>query len=213
MGPVEQRQAWRGEFGDSYTARNARTEESLTSRARFFTRVLGAAFLSSPPALLEVGCNVGMNLEALDRIRRPARLFGVDLNEHALRSLTRTPALAGRARVVAGEGQRLPFADGTVDLAFTCGVLIHVHPDDLLEVCREIVRVSRRYVLCAEYFSPRPEAIEYRGRMDLLFKRDFGGFYLDQWPELRLVDYGFLWKRTEFDDLNWWLFERTGGGR
>jgi spore coat polysaccharide biosynthesis protein SpsF len=213
MSPVEQRRAWRGEFGDAYTARNARTEESLASRVRFFTRVLGAVTLSSAPALLEIGCNVGMNLEALDRVRRPARLFGVDLNEHALHSLTGTPALAGRARVVAGEGQRLPFADGTVDLAFTCGVLIHVHPDDLLEVCREIVRVSRRYVLCAEYFSPRPEAIEYRGRMDLLFKRDFGGFYLDQWPELRLVDYGFLWKRTEFDDLNWWLFERTGGGR
>ena len=102
-------------------------------------------------------------------------------------------------------------ADGSVDLAFTCGVLIHVHPDELLEVCGEIVRVSRRYVLCAEYFSPRPEAIEYRGRMDLLFKRDFGGFYLDHWPELRLVDYGFVWKRTEFDDLNWWLFERSGG--
>lgn len=212
MSPVEQRRAWRGEFGDAYTARNVRTEESLASRTRFFTRVLGGLSLAPGAAVLEVGCNVGMNLEALTRTL-PSGLFGVDLNEHALRTLTVTPALAGRARVLAGEGQRLPFADRSVDLAFTCGVLIHVHPDDLLEACREIVRVSRRYVLCAEYFSPRPEAIEYRGRMDLLFKRDFGGFYLDQWPELRLVDYGFLWKRTEFDDLNWWLFERAGGAR
>ena len=212
MSPVEQRRAWRGEFGDAYTARNVRTEESLASRTRFFTRVLGGLSLPPAAAVLEVGCNVGMNLEALTRTL-PSRLFGVDLNEHALRTLTGTPALAGRARVLAGEGQRLPFGDGSVDLAFTCGVLIHVHPDDLLEACREIVRVSRRYVLCAEYFSPRPEAIEYRGRTDLLFKRDFGGFYLDQWPELRLVDYGFLWKRTEFDDLNWWLFERAGAGR
>jgi spore coat polysaccharide biosynthesis protein SpsF len=212
MSRVEQRRAWRGEFGDAYTARNVRTEESLASRTRFFTRVLGGLSLAPGAAVLEVGCNVGMNLEALTRTL-PSRLFGVDLNEHALQTLTGTAALAGRARVLAGEGQRLPFADGSVDLAFTCGVLIHVHPDDLLEACREIVRVSRRYVLCAEYFSPRPEAIEYRGRTDLLFKRDFGGFYLDQWPELRLVDYGFLWKRTEFDDLNWWLFERAGGGR
>ncbi len=213
MSPIEQRRAWRGEFGDAYTARNVRTEESLASRGRLFTRVLGGRPLAPEAILLEIGCNVGMNLEALTRTVGSARVFGVDLNEHALRTLTATPSLAGRARVVLGEGQRLPFADGSVDLAFTCGVLIHVHPDELLEVCGEIVRVSRRYVLCAEYFSPRPEAIEYRGRMDLLFKRDFGGFYLDHWPELRLVDYGFVWKRTEFDDLNWWLFERSGGRR
>jgi hypothetical protein len=43
----------------------------------------------------------------------------------------------------------------------------------------------------------------------LLFKRDFGTFYLEQWPELQLVDYGFVWKRVEFDDLNWWLFEKA----
>jgi pseudaminic acid biosynthesis-associated methylase len=174
--------------------------------------VLAQAKLDTEARVLEVGTNVGMNLEALVRVT-DVRLFGVDLNNSALATLRATPALAGRARVVAAEGQALPWTDASMDLVFTCGVLIHVHPADLAQTAREIVRVSRRYVLCAEYFSPQPETIEYRGRSDLLFKRDFGGFFLDHCPELRLVDYGFFWKRLEFDDLNWWLFERTEAPR
>jgi pseudaminic acid biosynthesis-associated methylase len=212
VAPLEQREAWRGEFGDAYTERNARTEASLASRSRLFARVLATARLGREAPVLEVGPNVGMNLEALTRVA-DVQLFGADLNDRALATLRATPGLAGRARVVAAEGRRLPFRDASMDLVFTCGVLIHVHPEDLLDTCGEIVRVARRYVLCAEYFSPRPETIEYRGRTDLLFKRDFGGFYLDHWPGLRVVDYGFVWKRVEFDDLTWWLFERTEGGR
>ena len=100
-------------------------------------------------------------------------------------------------------------ADPQADLAFTCGVLIHVHPDDLAQACRELHRVARRHLLCIEYFAQKPEAIPYRGREDLLFKRDFGGFWLDQFPALEVVDVGFLWKRTTgWDDATWWLFRK-----
>jgi spore coat polysaccharide biosynthesis protein SpsF len=203
-----QREAWRGEFGDTYTARNTRTEASLASRSRLFARVLTAIDLGPRASVLEVGTNLGMNLEALTRVA-DVRPFGVDLNHGALASLRTTPGLGARARVVTAEGRQLPFAASSMDLVFTCGVLIHVHPTDLLDTCHEMVRVTRRYLFCAEYFSPQPETIEYRGHPDLLFKRDFGSFFLDHWPRLRVVDYGFVWKRMEFDDLNWWLFERT----
>jgi pseudaminic acid biosynthesis-associated methylase len=202
------RDAWRGAFGDAYTDRNPRTLASLESRQRLFQRALGDVPLGAGSRLLEVGTNVGMNLSALGRCS-PASLFGVDLNERALARARSASDLAGRVRLAAAQAERLPFPDASMDLVLTCGVLIHIPPEQLREACAEIVRVARRYVFCAEYFSPRPEEVSYRGESGLLFKRDFGTFYLEQWPELQLVDYGFVWKRVEFDDLNWWLFEKA----
>ena len=96
-----------------------------------------------------------------------------------------------------------------VDFAFTSGVLIHIHPDDLLAACRDIHRVTRRYIGCLEYFSAEPEEVRYRDRDGLLFKRDFGGFWLDNFPDLRTLEYGFAWKRlTGLDNVTWWLFEK-----
>jgi hypothetical protein len=108
-----------------------------------------------------------------------------------------------------GDGYTLPFADGSIDLVFTSGVLIHVAPDNLGRVTDEIVRVARHYVLCIEYFSHEPQSVPYRGMEGYLFKRDFGAFYLDRYPGLRVVDYGFLWQRLDSaDNSNWWLFAK-----
>ena len=72
-------------------------------------------------------------------------------------------------------------------------------------------RVSRRWILVSEYFSAKPESIHYRGRDDLLFKRDFGGFFLDRFNDLEVVDDGFLWSRTTgLGDATWVLFRKTG---
>jgi hypothetical protein len=101
-------------------------------------------------------------------------------------------------------------ADASVDLAFTAGVLIHIAPADLGQATDEIVRVARKYVLCAEYFAHTPEEVPYRDQMGLLFKRDFGAFYVDRYPQLRCIDYGFLWQReyAVWDNVTWWLFEK-----
>jgi pseudaminic acid biosynthesis-associated methylase len=197
---------WKGDFGNAYTVRNESTEESLASRGRLFARVLAATGLEKGSSVLEVGTNIGMNLIALGRLATVSR-FGVDVNASALARLRAEPDLR-TAHAARAQGERLPFRAAAFDLVFTCGVLIHVPPDDLAEVGAEIVRVSARYIVCAEYFSPRNEEIEYRGHRGLLFKRDFGGFFLDRWPKLKLLDYGFLWKRVEFDDLTWWVFEK-----
>ena len=42
-----------------------------------------------------------------------------------------------------------------------------------------------------------------------MFKRDFGGFFLEHFPDWRVLDYGFAWKQlTGLDNLTWWLFEK-----
>ena len=47
-------------------------------------------------------------------------------------------------------------------------------------------------------------------RKGLLFKRDFGSYYLDRFPRMTCVDYGFLWQREFhiFDNLNWYLLKK-----
>ena len=99
--------------------------------------------------------------------------------------------------------------DAVADLVFTSGVLIHIHPDNLEASLREIYRCASRWIVTIEYFSDKQEMIPYRGHKDKLFKRDFGGYWLDMFSDLRVIAYGFVWKRvTGLDNLTWWLFEK-----
>jgi spore coat polysaccharide biosynthesis protein SpsF len=63
----------------------------------------------------------------------------------------------------------------------------------------------------AEYYSPSRVEIKYRGHKNKLFKRDFAGEMLDQFSDLSLTDYGFVYHRDEFpqDDINWFLLEKA----
>ena len=89
------------------------------------------------------------------------------------------------------------------------GVLIHIAKDDLPAAMSEIVRCSGRYVLCGEYFADEERAVEYHGQAAALFKRDYGGLYGSRFPDLRLVERGFLGRDEGWDDVTWWLFERA----
>lgn len=83
------------------------------------------------------------------------------------------------------------------------------HGTQLLASLKEIYRCSGRWIVCIEYFSDKPEMIPYRGHDDRQFKRDFGGYWLDNFSGLRTVAYGFAWKRvTDLDNATWWLFEK-----
>lgn len=105
-----------------------------------------------------------------------------------------------------------PLEDGQFDMVFTSGILIHVAPDDLDQACPEIYRVSKKYVFCIEYFSTSPESVNYYGNAGFLFKCDFGGRYLDLFPNIRLVDYGFFWRRaTGIDDMTMVAFREMNG--
>lgn len=202
----EQVAFWRGAFGNGYIDRNNADAEALGARRLMWQRILSP--LDRPPSsILEVGANIGLNLRALAELV-PAELHAVEPNAKARTVLAGSGVLPAW-RIHDGTAAALPLADRIVDLVFTSGVLIHIAPDDLLASCREIHRVSSRYVACIEYFNPVPVEIPYRGHSGFLFKRDFGSFWADHFPDLDLVDYGFFWKRaTGLDDLTWWLFRK-----
>ncbi len=198
---------WGSQFGNDYVGRNDFAEWKIAPGVESFRRMIGGLTLDS---ILEVGSNIGLNLVFIDALfGGKVRLHAVEPNKKAYgRLLTHKINLAKAWNC---SGFQLPLADASVDLVFTNGVLIHIAPDDLGPITDEIVRVSKRYVLCSEYFSHTPEEKPYHDQDGLLFKRDFGSFYLDRHPQLKVVDYGFLWQREFeiFDDLNWWLFEKV----
>lgn len=202
-----QLQFWRGDFGTDYISRNSASAEQLRSRITMWAKILNCLAGSPPKSILEVGSNIGNNLRALHALTG-AEMYALEPNAEARRTLVNN-GLVPPINAIDGFAADIPLTDGKVDMAFTSGVLIHIHPDDLLASMREIYRVSSRYVVCIEYFSDKPEMIPYRGHDDRLFKRDFGGYYLDNFPDLRVVDYGFSWKRlTGLDNLTWWVFEK-----
>lgn len=200
-----QLRAWEGEFGTAYTDRNV---PDWRRRLPAFQRMLEGL---APSRVLEVGCNRGHNLVTVAELLGPAvEVVGVEPNPHAL-ELARQ---AGpRVTAVHGDVFDLPFRDGAFDLVFTVGVLIHVSLEDLAAALRGIHRVSRRFILAVEYFAAEETTIEYRGRRDLLWKRDFLGHYERQFPALRAVRHGYWGPEDGFDRTHWWLLEKPGEGR
>lgn len=207
-GNTPQLEKWGGAFGDAYTERNPPTAEAVAGRVPGLAAILDHLKSDPPRSILECGCNVGINLRALRKIAA-AELFAVEPNPGAIRRVIEDGVLPGTA-LHRGSLERLPFADGTVDLVFTSGVLIHVSPEALERAYREMFRVSRKYLLNIEYFAKTPKTIPYRGETGLLFKRDFGGLWLDLYPELVPIAEGFFWSRTTgLDDATWWLFRKS----
>ena len=191
---------WAGDFGVIYTRRN---EREWRERSSFWK-----GFLERYPLqrILEVGCNSGMNLEWILQAVPAREVYGVDINEPALVSLRkRFP----QANALWSPARELPFRDGWFDLVFCAGVLIHQPETSLRTVMKEIVRCSRRYVLCMEYFSEETVAIPYRGQEGALFKRNYGRLYQEDFPALRLLEQGFLSREQGWDNVTFWMFEKT----
>ena len=204
----KQLEHWTGTAGHEYIERNDFADYKLKQGVTAFKRILkGLKFRS----LLEVGSNIGLNLWFITEMFKGKKaLYAVEPYDEAFLSMRINPLLALK-RIDMCSGYELPHADNSIDIVMTSGVLIHVAPENLKRMTDEIVRVSKKYIICSEYFSDKPEAIPYRGQTDILFKRDFGKFYLEN-HNLKCINYGFLWS-TElpiFDNLTWWVFEKQG---
>ncbi len=202
-----QAEFWRGDFGDAYTDRNLALADQMQARLKLWSEILAHTISAPPKSCLEVGANLGVNLRALQQLTS-ARRFAVEPNDKA-RSILVRDGVVEASDLKGGLAAKIDFPDRVAELAFTSGVLIHIHPDQLAASLSEIHRCSARWIVCIEYFSDKPEMIPYRGHDDRLFKRDFGSLWLDSFPDLRPVAYGFAWKRiTGLDNLTWWLFEK-----
>lgn len=191
---------WAGDFGDEYVDRNA---GGYDHRATFWTELQARHEFRS---VLEVGCNMGGNLQFLAPLIPDGLVAGVDINRKAIAALHQRVPEAG---ALWSPGRDLPFRDRHFDLVFTMGVLIHQPESTLPLVMAEMVRCSGRYVACGEYFDEQTVEVPYRGHEGALFRRDYGGMFSRLFPELRLVDTQQLRRDEGWDDVTWWLFERS----
>lgn len=189
---------WSGDFGDEYVDRN--TEFGV--RKAFWGERLA---MCEPTRVLEVGCNLGGNLQWIAGAMPADHVVGVDVN---LKALVELRARVPRVHAVGCAARELPFEDGRFDLVFTMGVLIHQPEETLAGVMAEMVRCSSRWVLCGEYFAEETSEVHYRGHEGALFKRDYGRLFQQVSSSLQLREQGFLSQDEGWDDVTWWLFER-----
>lgn len=200
---TEQEAFWAGNFGDSYTERNA-GDALFASNLALFARILSRT--QNMTSIFEIGANRGLNLKALQALVPGLDVSAIELNSQAFAALQ---CISG---INAEHGSILDYEPkGRFDMVFTKGVLIHLPPERLPDVYAKISQMSSRYVLFVEYYNPSPVEVQYRGHSGKLFKRDFAGEFLDLYPDFSIVDYGFRWRRDPMfphDDTTWFLMER-----
>ena len=185
---------WAGKFGNEYLERN---QVNWQERAPFWQ---SAVEYCAPATALEVGCNRGHNLQAIQSVDSSIELYGVDVNATAVEEARQQGFEVQCTSAVTIAGL---FDPGSIDLVFTCGMLIHVAPEDLDSVMRAIVATSGRYVLAVEYAADQEEEIEYRGHAGKLWKRPFGKLY--EQLGLKLLSVG---EAGGFDECVYWLLEK-----
>lgn len=200
---TEQETFWAGEFGDEYITRN-QGQNLLASNIALFTQTL--LHTQAVNSVLELGANIGMNMQALHPLLPNAEFHAVEINSKACQELRELPYVSAvNASILEYHPTR------TFDLVFTKGVLIHLDPNVLSEVYDKIFSASNRYIMLAEYYNPNPVEINYRGYSNRLFKRDFAGEMMARHPSLQLLDYGFVYAhdpKWPQDDTNWFLMEK-----
>ena len=135
-----------------------------------------------------------------------AALTGVEINAKAVNELAKLQLVTVHHQSLLDYS-----SSSTHDLTLCKGVLIHIDPAQLSRAYETIHASSSRYICFAEYYNPTPTTVPYRGCNNALFKRDFAGDMLDKYPDLVLVDYGFVYHRdANFpqDDVTWFLMEK-----
>ena len=195
---------WKNNDGKKYINRNLdfNSENAIKAWNKMLHKV------DKITSILECGSNIGRNLIYLDSIFPKATKSLIEINNDAYKIAIKN---VNPLHSFNGTILESTLDSNYFDLVFTCGVLIHIHPDQLLENCNRMFEYSSKYILLAEYFSREPEAKEYHGEKDLLFKRDFGKYFIENFP-VKIVNYGFLWgyefDTAGYDDITYWLFKK-----
>lgn len=202
---TDQEAFWAGDFGTEYIRRN-QGDTLLASNLAFFAKALHQT--RGFKTCIEFGANIGMNLKALKLLYPGLNAHAIEINADASKELGNIipPKQVYNQSI-------LDFSSSNQwDLTLIKGVLIHLNPDVLSQVYDKLFAACGRYLLVAEYYNPTPVAISYRGHSDRLFKRDFAGDILDRYPQLELIDYGFVYRRDPNfpqDDISWFLMKKN----
>ena len=205
MNQTTQEEVWKTNFGEEYNHRNNFDNKALDdvyisdigiSRTEMNEEFIGN--LNRDIKILEVGCNIGMQLVNLNEMGF-RNLYGIELQPHAVElAKQKTKGM----NIIQGTAYDIPFKDEYFDLVFTSRVLIHMNPNEINKAIREIVRCSKEYIYGNEYYADELTEIKnYHGQNNIAWKRNFPQLYLDNFPELKLLKEE-KYKYTFNDDLD-----------
>lgn len=200
---TEQENFWAGDFGKDYIKRN-NDKKIIASNISFFSKIF--KHTNNINSIIEFGSNIGLNLLAIQQLLPDINLSSIEINSDAIEYLKKIENLNIYHTSI------LEFTvDRKRDFVFTKGVLIHINPEELQKTYEILYETSNRYICVCEYYNPTPVGIDYRGVKDKLFKRDFAGELLEKYSDLKLLDYGFVYKKDynfPQDDVTWFLMEK-----
>jgi pseudaminic acid biosynthesis-associated methylase len=198
-----QEKFWSEQYSDDYIKKNSKFNIDLGLEG--WNKML--AKTKNIKNLLECGCNIGRNINLLEIILPEVEKSVIEISSQALEIAKKKYKIKNSFNGPIINAQ----FDEKFDLVFTMGVLIHIHPNDLIKNMSRIYDFSTNYILIGEYFNRTPISIKYQGEDDRLFKNDFGKIFQTNF-NLKIVDYGFLWGHiydtAGFDDFTWWLFQK-----
>lgn len=200
-----QEKFWKGKFGDLYINRN-KSKNKITNNIHFFKKALSKA--NKINSVCELGSNIGLNILALKDLykKKLKKILSVEINERAFNIQKKK---IKNIKILNTSINSLDVNE-QFDLVLCKGILIHINPKNLYQTYKKMNKLSKKYILIAEYFNPSPIKINYRGYKDKLFKRDFAKEYLKINKKSKLLDYGFIYEKDKFpqDNITWFLIKK-----
>lgn len=212
---MQQTELWQSAFGNMYHERNKITQTTLDARKKAWDHIIRAIMLDTngvaPKSFIEIGAGNGQNLQAIHELydaENKPKLHAIEPNVIAAVNIT---ALGIAKTVLNMSIEEIDVSRDNrpvAEVAFTSGLLIHIHPDKLEAAMKRIVSLSSKYVVCLEYFAPECRELPYRGMDNALWANDFGSLYIDKFG-LVCIGHYFFWKRvTGLDNLTGWIFRK-----
>ena len=185
-----QEKIWESYFGREYTKRNTFNSYEIWNRS--YIKKFGVSKeyinknflqkLSKKIKILEIGCNIGNQLNCLQRMGFK-NLSGIDIQQNCLKKIKKN---FNNIKVVRASAYNLPFKNNSFDFVFTSNVLIHFPPNKINKIFDEIHRVTSKCICGFEYFSNKFEEIIYRKNKELLWKTNYTKLFLKRFKSLHL---------------------------
>jgi len=129
-----------------------------TDRSEFLFKFI-TEYVNSKAKILEIGCNVGRNLNYLFNVGYK-NLEGVEISEEAIDLMRKTyPEMTRSIKVYNNSIEEMikNFKNNSFDLVFTMAILQHIHPDGEF-IFPEIVRITKKYLITVE----NEKAVDWR---------------------------------------------------
>lgn len=148
------------EVWDKYTEDNLKTYYADISKFVWYN-ILGLGCKN----ILDVGCNAGLDLSSFPNY---ADVTGVDINNQALTiAKSRYPHfnfLLGSVTDMSNIG------DNSFDIVYDRGLLIHLNDEEVMLAMKEMLRVSKKYVMNLEYYGDDGKSINWRSGGPLFYR-------------------------------------------